>query len=160
MLLPAFRHGLGYALQVSAESRETVIERLTAALEPRLEVLEAYLFGSVARGSAQAHSDVDVAVFVVDAALAEPGFGYAARLSADLQQALARSDLDVVILNRATPLLYHRVLRDGIRLLSRDLAATTSREGRALSRYCDDLPRLNMIEKIHRARMAAGDFGR
>lgn len=145
---------------VSTPAREQAIERLTAALEPRQEILEAYLFGSVARGDAQPHSDVDVAVYVTDAALAKPGFGYDAELGADLQQALARSDVDIVILNRATPLLYHRVLRDGVRLISRDLAATTRRAGQALSRYCDDLPRLRLIEEAHRARIESGDFGR
>lgn len=139
---------------------ERLIEQLIAALAPRTEVLDAYLFGSVARGDAQAHSDVDVAVYVTEAALATPGFGYAAELGAALQQALGRADVDLVVLNRATPLLYHRVLRDGVRLLSRDLVATTRREGQAQSRYCDDLPRLRIIEAAHRARMQAGDFGR
>ena len=146
--------------QMSVQTREQTVERLTAALEPRPEILEAYLFGSVARGEAQPHSDLDVAVYVTDEALAKPGFGYAAELSADLQQTLARSDVDIVILNRATPLLYHRVLRDGVRLISRDLAATTRRAGQALSRYCDDLPRLRLIEQAHRARIGSGDFGR
>lgn len=43
--------------------------------------------------------------------------------------ALGRNDVDLVLLNDAPPLLYHRVLRDGVRLLSRDLAKTTAREG-------------------------------
>ena len=40
--------------------------KLRALLEPRAEVLDAYLFGSAATGSAQAHSDVDVAVYLAD----------------------------------------------------------------------------------------------
>jgi hypothetical protein len=52
------------------------------------------------------------------------------------------------------------VLRDAVRLLSRDLAATTRREGQALSRYCDDLPRLRIIEAAHHARVQAGELGR
>jgi len=145
---------------VSQVPTQPLIESLIAALTPRGEILEAYLFGSVARGEARAHSDVDVAVYVTDAALDVPGFGYAAALAADLQQALGRPDIDLVVLNRATPLLYHRVLRDGVRLLSRDLAATTRREGYALSRYCDDLPRLRLVEKAHRARVSSGELGR
>lgn len=139
---------------------EQISLRLATVLDSRAEVLEAYLFGSVARGEAQAHSDVDVAVYVLAQALDRPGFGYAAELGSDLQAALGRSDVDVVILNRAPPALYHAVLRDGLRILSRDLAATTTREGRALSRYCDDVPRLRMIEAISRARITSGNFGR
>jgi hypothetical protein len=52
------------------------------------------------------------------------------------------------------------VLRHGVRLLSRDLAATTTREGQALSRYCDFVPQLAKIEAAHRARVEGGRFGR
>jgi predicted nucleotidyltransferase len=145
---------------VLAADSGPLVELLRARLEPELDVLEAYLFGSVARGEARAHSDVDVAVYLRPAALGVPGFGPAAALSAALQQALGRSDVDVLVLNDAPPVLYHRVLRDGVRLLSRDLAATTTREGRALSRYCDYVPQLRKIEHAHRQRIAAGRFGR
>jgi len=43
-----------------------LLTALAAALQPRAEVLEAYLFGSKATGAARAHSDVDVAVFLAD----------------------------------------------------------------------------------------------
>jgi predicted nucleotidyltransferase len=143
-----------------ADTASHLIEQLREDLERCPEVLEAYLFGSVARGDAQPHSDVDVAVFVEPSALDRPGFGYDAELGARLQQVLARSDVDVVVLNRAGPVLYHRVLRDGTRILSRDLAATTTREGYALSRYCDFVPTLRKIEAIHRQRIGSGNFGR
>lgn len=62
------------------------LERLIAgALAPRDEVLEAYLFGSRATGRARAHSDVDVAVFVEEAALRRQDYGYAAQLTAHLR---------------------------------------------------------------------------
>jgi hypothetical protein len=87
-------------------------------------------------------------------------FGYVADLSTALIRALKTNRVDVVVLNAAPPLLYHRVLRDGVRVFSRDLRATTTREGRALSRYCDYLPQLAKIDATHRARIAAGRFGR
>lgn len=136
------------------------MDKLRRALDPRVEVLEAYVFGSVARREAAAHSDVDVAVFVDAGVLDRPGYGYQAELGAELQQKLGRSDVDVVVLNRAGPVLYHQVLRDGVRVLSRDLAATTTREGQALSRYCDYVPTLRMIDRVHKARIASGGFGR
>ena len=131
---------------------------LTGALERRPEVLEAYLFGSHATGRAQAHSDVDVAVYV--AKVPDAPFGYEAQLATDLMSALGENRVDVVVLNRAPPLLYHRVLREGVRLLSRDPRATTVREGRALSRYCDYLPQLAKAEAALRARIRGGRFGR
>jgi len=145
---------------VTSPHREDLVERLRAALDQHPDVLDGYLFGSLARGEGAAHSDVDVAVFVRPQALEQPGFGYAAELGSHLQAALGRSDVDLVILNGAPPLLYHRVLRDGVRLLSREPLATTRREGHALSRYCDYVPQLRKIEIAHRARIDAVGFGR
>jgi len=123
-------------------------ERITDVLSARPEILEAYLFGSHARGEGQAHSDIDVAVFV-DKKKVEPGpFGYRSELTSALMSGLETNSVDVVVLNTAPPLLYHRVLRDGVRLLSRDLRATTVREGRALSRHCDFAPHLAKIDAI------------
>lgn len=137
-----------------------LLTRLKACLEPRPEILEAYLFGSTATGTAQAHSDIDVAVYVAEARPAASTFGYAADLAATLMSALGVPCVDVVLLNDAPPLLYHRVLRDGARIFSRDLRATTTREGYAMSRYCDYVPQLAKIEAAHRARIDAGRFGR
>lgn len=129
-------------------------------LQGRSEILEAYLFGSVARGTASQHSDVDIAVTVDEQRVRDTsGYGYEAELAADLMRALGRNRVDVVVLNTAPPLLYHRVLRDGVRLMSRDLTATTVREGRALSRYCDYVPQLSKIERAAKARLVRGDFG-
>lgn len=136
-----------------AEARAPELqERITRALEPRDEVLEAYLFGSHAAGRAQAHSDIDIAVYVREASAA--GYGYAAELTAWLMRALGANDVDVLVLNRAPPALYHRVLRDGRRILARDLRATTTREGYALSRYCDFVPQLAKMQAARRS--AAG----
>ncbi len=136
----------------------TVADTIRDALRPRPEIQEAYLFGSHARGTAQFHSDVDVAVYV-DPEPSTP-FGYDAELAAALMKALGTSRVDVVVLNRAAPLLYHRVLRDGERLFARDLRAATAREGRALSRYCDYVLQLEKIDAVARARRAAGELGR
>ena len=130
--------------------------RLAELLDPREEILEAYLFGSHARGQAQPHSDVDVAVYVDDARADDTGYGYRANLTTDLMAGLGFNDVDVVVLNRAPPLLYHQVLRDGVRLLARDLRATTTREGRAVSRYCDFVPQLAKMEAARRSAAGRG----
>ena len=127
-----------------------IVERLSGALAAREEILEAYLFGSRARGKARPDSDIDVAVYI-DEALADDGnWGYRAELTTDLMVTLGTNDVDVVVLNKAPILLYHRVLRDGVRLLSRDLRATTTRAGRALSYYFDFLPQLDKMDAARR----------
>lgn len=130
--------------------------RIAGALAARGEVLEAYLFGSKVSGRAQPHSDTDIAVYVDERSLGREDYGYAAQLTAHLMAALGSNEIDVVVLNRAPPLLYHRVLRDGRRVLARDLRATTTREGYALSRYCDYVPQLAKIEAARRSIVAGG----
>ena len=139
---------------------QRLVESLRRSLGARPEILEAYLFGSQARRGAQLHSDVDVAVYVDPDRLVDSLFGYAAELTAEIVALLQSNDVDVVVLNRAPPLLYHRVLRDGLRLFTRDAPATTTREGRALSRYCDFVPHLRKIDVAHAARIEDGGFGR
>ena len=134
-----------------------LVTRLTPALEPRAEILEAYLFGSRARGDAHGRSDVDVAVYI-DKSLADEGrWGYRAELTTVLMDALGTNDVDVVVLNEAPPLLYNRVLRDGILLVTRDLQATTTRAGYALSRYFDFLPQLDKMDAARRFAAGAED---
>jgi len=145
-------HCLRYAWSMNppAHDLETIRARLCELLEPRPEILDAYLFGSTARGAEQTHSDLDIAVFIDEDASDQGGFGYQAALTADLMAGLGTNAVDVVILNLAPPLLYHRVLRDGIRLISRNLQASTTREAQALSRYCDFLPQLDKIDAASR----------
>lgn len=135
-----------------ADGAAGLSRRVAAILAPREEVLEAYLFGSHALGRAQPHSDIDVAVYVDERRAVHGGFGYVAELATALIAGLGTNEVDVVVLNQAPPVLYHRVLRDGRRILARDLRATTTREGYALSRYCDYLPQLAKIDSARRAR--------
>ena len=127
-----------------------LLARLAGALSPREEILEAYLFGSRARGQARRDSDVDVAVYVDETRARDGVWGYQAELTTDLMVALGTNDVDVVVLNRASIVLYHRVLRDGVRVFSRDLRATTTRAGQALSRYFDFLPQLDKMDAARR----------
>ena len=143
----------GYAMQrapVNSPAADRLVSRLRAALKPRSEILEAYLFGSRARGESHAGSDVDVAVYIDEAHVEHGSWGYPADLTSYLMDALNTNDVDVVVLNRASPLLYHRVLRDGIRLLSRDLRATTTRAGMAMSRYFDFVPQMEKMAAARR----------
>jgi predicted nucleotidyltransferase len=134
--------------------------RIRQVAEAREDVLECYLFGSQARGVASARSDIDVAFMLESGAGAPAAYGADADLGAALMQALGTDKVDVVLLNQATPLLYYRVLRDGVRIFSRNLAATTGREARALSRYFDFAPQIVRVDRLLAERIGNGDFGR
>lgn len=92
------------------------------AANPRVEA--AYAFGSRARGDARESSDVDLGVVLGESiSLAEE-----LRLRASVVNALARDDVDLVILDHASPVLRHEVLATGRRLFARDGEAADLRE--------------------------------
>jgi predicted nucleotidyltransferase len=101
-------------------------------------IVAAYLFGSVARGTAGRRSDVDVAVLY---ATAPPPTleGWPLDLQADLERLLGRP-VQVVVLNGAPAGLVHRVLRDGRLLLDRDPGARIRFEVRSRNEFFDLQP--------------------
>lgn len=115
------------------------------------DVVAAFLFGSVARADEGPSSDVDIAVL-----LDEPvpgGLLRAATLAAEAMEVLGRGDVDVVVLNGATPLLRHRVARDGVVLFARSNTDVAEFVIRALHEFVDtkplrDLQRQQLKRKI------------
>jgi predicted nucleotidyltransferase len=110
-----------------------------ALLEFDGTVVAAWLFGSVARGTAGARSDVDVAILRA----ADVAPERLADLPLDLEDRLARRlrrDVQVVDVGRAPPDLVHRVLRDGILLVDRDRSRRIRFEVAARNRYFDMAP--------------------
>jgi uncharacterized protein len=102
------------------------------------EIVAAYLFGSVARGTAGARSDLDVAVLYADRPPAT-----LAGLPLDLERRLERLEgrpVQVIVLNTAPVGLVHRVLRDGLLLLDRDPSARIRFEVRARNQFFDLQP--------------------
>lgn len=112
-----------------------------ASLQPvfaRYPVVAAYLFGSQASGTTTPLSDIDIAV-LLEAGVASPGTVQAALIS-DLMPVLHRSDIDVVILNGAPPLLKERAISRGQVIYCRDLLARLRFEVAARREYFDTQP--------------------
>jgi uncharacterized protein len=115
-----------------------LIERLTASLASREDVVAAWLFGSRARGSANDRSDADVAVLLATNPL--PTLDkYAFELATDLT-VRAGTHVDLVVVNDASADLVHRVLRDGIILLDRDRSRRIAFEVKKRAEYLDMAP--------------------
>ena len=109
-------------------------------LSKRREVQAAYVFGSVAAGRARSDSDIDVAVLVNRRVRPAQMLKYRLRLMADLGSALHRSDVEVVILNEAPPLLAHRVLSRGKLVFERCPSARVRFQVRTAAQYLDLIP--------------------
>jgi hypothetical protein len=131
-----------------------VLDDLRRVLLAEPRVAYALVFGSAARGSSHAHSDVDVAVGV------RPGPRLSAlevgTLAARLE-AVAKRPIDLVILDEAPPPLAYRVFRDGKVILERDRSALVERRARAILEYLDFQP---IEEILTRGALAAAARGR
>jgi hypothetical protein len=116
-------------------------------------VVVAYVFGSVARGTASATSDVDLGLLLAHAPPSTLD-GRMLDYERDLERQLA-VPVQVVILNNAPPDLAHRVLRDGRVLLERDRSARLQFEVRTRNLYFDLEPFLTRYRKRAVERAAA-----
>ena len=94
------------------------LERLKATLEAEPVVLFALIFGSFARGEERPDSDLDVAVY-----FSSPPEGLEVLEWLNRLSNAAEREVDLVVLNRASPLLRHQVMCHRIRLLVQDEAA-------------------------------------
>lgn len=135
------------------------LERLAAALD-RDGVVAAMLIGSQARGTAGPLSDIDVAVWH-DADL-EPRqrLDLQLRLAREACRAVGTNEVDVVMLNRAPPLLQHRAIRDAVRLVERDHDERVRLETRAILDYLDTKPLREELARAMRQRIKEDRFGR
>jgi predicted nucleotidyltransferase len=129
-------------------SQTEIKQRLPEIFAAFPEARAVYLFGSYARGKANEHSDLDLAVFLKT--------GTARRIKLDLLTVLAGQgfcDVDLVLLNDASPLLrfeavkYNRLI---YRAVGFDAAGFYSR---IIREYLDIEPFLNLHLAKHQARM-------
>ncbi len=101
----------------------------------------AYLFGSVARGNARKDSDIDIAVLynaMPEATLKDSGLD----IASGLEELLGR-EVDLIILNRSSPDLIHKVLRDGVLIFDHNPGKRIAFEIQARNEYFDIKPYLD-----------------
>jgi predicted nucleotidyltransferase len=121
----------------------------------------AYLFGSQAEGKAGPLSDVDIAVLLGPHVAREQWFKVQLDLMGALMSLFHRDDVDVVILNQATPVLAHEVVQSGQILYEARPGIRTDFELATLRRYVDTEPlrRLQdrrLLERVEEYRRQVG----
>lgn len=103
------------AVEAAVNRPASLLSTLSQVLDAQADVTFAYLFGSQASGATGPRSDVDVAVYLDPASDA---FESRLRVLGELQSALGRDDVDLLVLNTAPiaiagrALLTRRVLVD------------------------------------------------
>jgi predicted nucleotidyltransferase len=97
---------------------------------PSIQVM--YLFGSHASGTSKADSDVDIAVFTDGSET--PTMDLA--VGVFLQQRLKRP-VDVVIIQKASPIFQHEIMRKKVRIFEKSTASRAFLENQSLRSYLD-----------------------
>jgi predicted nucleotidyltransferase len=86
---------------------------LQSAMKEKEEIVFAYLFGSMAIGTENILSDIDIAVYLDLDKVPESGnFGYKSELVLSLEALLPRK-VDLVILNEAPIFLAFNIIKNG-----------------------------------------------
>lgn len=99
------------------------------------KIVFAYLFGSYTKGNIRKNSDVDVAIYLSDTMDTYEYLGIKMDLSDELKR-----EVDLVILNDATPLLKYEIYRNNILLFTNDKAMESKFKVKTLFEY-DDMKR-------------------
>lgn len=132
---------------------------LVPFFKTRPEVTFAYLFGSVARGTAGKLSDIDIAIFIDPSRLPPVGsFGYQSEIIVDLQ-ALLQRDVDVVILNDASTMIRFQVLKHGKLVFCRSDSERRLFHEKAVTQYLDIKPLLQVQRHYLHKQLDEGTFG-
>lgn len=135
------------------------IKKLRDYLYFRSDVIAAYIFGSYASNMQSPLSDIDIAVLLNDN-ISTNDYGFI-RLDiiTDLIEILSCDKVDVVILNIASPLLSHEVIKNGLLLFSKDEKKCLEYSAKATMRYLDTIHLRRVQDRILHERIRGGDFG-
>ncbi|MGM0396467.1 MAG: type VII toxin-antitoxin system MntA family adenylyltransferase antitoxin [Bacillota bacterium] len=114
------------------------------------DILFAYLFGSFVKGKVREDSDIDIAIYQVEKLDTDT---YLA-IKSELSEACKR-EIDLIILNDATPLLKYEIYRNNILLFSRDKSVESNFKVKTLFEYNDfkkylDLSYTNTIDRLRK----------
>jgi uncharacterized protein len=103
---------------------------------------------------------VDVAILHTPELTSRDRLDLRLSLGASAGEALGTSEVDIVLLNDAPPLLRHRALRDGVRLVDREPGKRIEFEVRTLNDYVDTEPLRQFLARRLRASLDEDSFGR
>ncbi len=124
------------------------IEKCKDILIEYENIIFAYIFGSYVQGKIREDSDIDIAIYLEENMDAETYL----EIKMDLTKVCKR-EIDLIILNNATPLLKYEIYKNNILLFSRDKAIETSYKVRTLFEYNDikkylDLSYYSTIDRL------------
>ena len=117
------------------------LEKLKSFAEQDTRIVSLHVFGSEATGRAGNRSDVDVAIMVRSEVEASQRIRWERELSV-----LLSKDVDVVVFNRATPLLQHQILKYGLLVHEKDPKERVRQEVISRRHYLDTRSLYRLLE--------------
>lgn len=121
---------------MNAEEKRHKIKKY---LEPMPDISAAYLFGSAAKGTQRAGSDIDIAV-IFTSQYKNKFERFERRLDLEIElEKITGKAVDVVDLEMAPPVLQHQVRKHGILLFEKDRRLRVAFEVASRRRYFDML---------------------
>lgn len=115
-------------------------------------IVAVYLFGSHAKGRAHANSDVDLAVLFHDSVSPKHYFDRSLKMSCDLMKLLNHNQVDVVVLNTATPVLKSQIYKYGKSVFSKNPSAAIRFKAKSILEYLDMAPVRSLCESVMKKR--------
>lgn len=131
------------------------LEQLVAALREGPPLRFAMLFGSAARGTLRADSDVDIGIFPVDLSLP---LSEELALQAELTRVCGR-EVDLVRLDRAPTLVRWQVVRYGRVLMESSPFSASRFAANSIAEYLDFAPAFERASETFRRVLAAEKQG-
>ena len=126
--------------------RDAIIAVLKHRLEARDDVIAAWLFGSRARGTERAGSDIDVAVLRQERDGERALDSLMLDVEDDIRGDLGGLKVQLVVANDAPSDLVQRIMRDGILLMDRDKSRRVAFIVRKRAEYFD----LEPVRRLYR----------
>ncbi len=134
------------------------IPDLVRRLAGDTRIAAVWLFGSRARGEADALSDVDVAVLAAGAPTQGQLASWALEWLGTANETLKTDEVSLIVLNRASLLLRHEVLRDARLLFARSPELAADYELGTIRAFLDFRTHLDRYDRELLARAAAGQL--
>ena len=125
-------------------------------MSKRREIQAAYIFGSVVSGRSRTNSDIDIAVLLNPKSLHLKSLDYRLKLASEMSSAIGRSDVDLIILNEAPPVLAHQVVSKGQLVFERSAAARVDFQVRTVNAYLDTEPMRALYRSYLKKRIREG----
>ena len=120
-----------------------VFEKIKNFLEKDPNIVFALAFGSAVTGKLTPESDIDVAIYV-----REPLSGYELLSLMQKLSSLVKKEVHIVILNDATPLLRHQVMKNRKELFIKDFSVYSKFREKTIDDYQEYLEVTGYIKYV------------